>query len=306
MKLFRRWCDLMDERESPARLAMVRIAMSVVLLTDLFWVAQYDLVELLWAPHEAGGISLISTWDAAPLAYSLFGEAAGTWVYSAVVISALFFAVGLFTRPACALLLLSYAQLGAMNLSSDRGIDMVFRAILVILFFSRCGQTWSLDAYRRKRSFVDESAVPVWPRYLIVLQVAWIYFTAGLHKTQSAWWPAGDFSALWRILHDPHFARFDLGDATWFYPLTQLGTLGTMLFELGAPLFLLSLYYRRSAVRSGRVRRLFNRIRFREAWLFLGIAFHLGLAFTMRLGIFPLGMLALYPVFASEHFPRRR
>ncbi|MFT5353067.1 MAG: hypothetical protein ACI9KE_000264 [Polyangiales bacterium] len=301
MKLFRRWCELMDERESPTRLAMVRIAMSVVLLTDLFWVAHYDLVGLLWSPHEVGGISLISTWgDASPMAYSFFGDAAAAWIFGAVVVSALFFGAGLFTRAACAVLLLTYAQLGGMNISSDRGIDMVFRAILVILFFSRCGQTWSLDAYRRSGSFVDESAAPAWPRYLIIVQVVWIYFTAGLHKTQSAWWPAGDFSALWRILHDPHFARFDLGDATWFYPITQLGTLGTMLFEIGAPIFLLSLFYRRSAERGGRLRTWFNRLRVREAWLFLGISFHLGLVFTMRLGIFPLGMLALYPVFANS------
>ena len=72
-----------------------------------------------------------------------------------------------------------------------------------------------------------------------------------------------------------------------------------MLFEIGAPLFLLSLFYRRSAERGGRLRSWFNRLRVREAWLFLGISFHLGLVFTMRLGIFPLGMLALYPVFAS-------
>lgn len=79
-----------------------------------------------------------------------------------------------------------------------------------------------------------------------------------------------------------------------------------MLFELGAPLFLLSLFYRRSADRGGRVRRLFNRVRIREAWLFLGISFHLGLVFTMRLGIFPLGMLALYPVFVGQHVPPKR
>ena len=35
----------------------------------------------------------------------------------------------------------------------------------------------------------------------------------------------------------------------------------------------------------------------RWAWLLIGASFHLGIAVTMRLGIFPFGMLAVWPVF---------
>jgi hypothetical protein len=37
----------------------------------------------------------------------------------------------------------------------------------------------------------------------------------------------------------------------------------------------------------------------REVWLALGIGFHVALIFTIRLGIFPFGMLALYWAFLT-------
>jgi hypothetical protein len=35
----------------------------------------------------------------------------------------------------------------------------------------------------------------------------------------------------------------------------------------------------------------------RWSWLAVGFGFHLGIALTMRLGMFPFGMLAVWPVF---------
>jgi hypothetical protein len=69
-----------------------------------------------------------------------------------------------------------------------------------------------------------------------------------------------------------------------------------MAFELGAPLMLLLTYYAATAGRPGRLRRWCNRLRLRWIWIALGVSFHLGIALTMRLGIFPAAMLALYPV----------
>ena len=39
------------------------------------------------------------------------------------------------------------------------------------------------------------------------------------------------------------------------------------------------------------------RIHYRELFLALGITFHVGLMASMRLGIFPYGVLAIYPAF---------
>jgi hypothetical protein len=79
------------------------------------------------------------------------------------------------------------------------------------------------------------------------------------------------------------------------YPLLQLGTLGTLVFERSVVLLPLLIYFRQTAGQGGRLRALANRARLLEVWLLTGVVFHLGLAATMQLGIFPWGCLALYP-----------
>ena len=124
-----------------------------------------------------------------------------------------------------------------------------------------------------------------------------MYFCAGAVKTQAPWTPSGGFSALYFILRDPHFARFDGAWLASFYPLTQVATATTMMFEWGAPLSLLATYFHATRDRPGRIRALSNRLRLRFAWIGVGFAFHVGLAVTMRLGIFPWAMLAFFPGF---------
>ena len=70
-----------------------------------------------------------------------------------------------------------------------------------------------------------------------------------------------------------------------------------MLFELSAPLMLLWTWLDRSPGRGGRWGDAVRRLHVRWVWLLLGVSLHLGIALTMRLGIFPFAMLALYPVF---------
>jgi hypothetical protein len=65
------------------------------------------------------------------------------------------------------------------------------------------------------------------------------------------------------------------------------------------------LYFRHTRERGGRLRALCNRARLLELWAAVGIAFHLGLAATMSLGIFPWGCLALYPALTMPGALRR-
>lgn len=48
--------------------------------------------------------------------------------------------------------------------------------------------------------------------------------------------------------------------------------------------------------RGGRVGDWLRRFRVHWLWLALGVCLHLGIALTLRLGIFPFGVLALYPL----------
>ena len=124
----------------------------------------------------------------------------------------------------------------------------------------------------------------------------WIYFSGGHNKGSPEWWPQGGFSALANALSDPHFARFAPGWVPHVFPLPQLAAATTMVFELGAPLLLLFVWYEVTVDHPGRVRRVCNRLHLRHVWLVIGVFFHLGIAIFLKLGVFAWGMLALYPV----------
>jgi hypothetical protein len=56
------------------------------------------------------------------------------------------------------------------------------------------------------------------------------------------------------------------------------------------------LYWDRTRTQPGRLRRWSNALRLRWVFFVSGIGLHLGIAFSLRLGIFPFGCLAFYPV----------
>jgi hypothetical protein len=288
---------LLDRREPATSLALARALVGGVLLADLLIIASLGLVEALWAAPAYGGMAYGAerSWLAVALGG---GTGAAWWMWAICATAAACFTTGIFTRASAVVLVVVYAQVGGLLPEADRGIDGLFRATLVIFAFSGAGETLSIGAWMRHRRFARPDAlVPAWPRYLLVAQMAWLYFSAATNKLQSPWTPFGGFSALHYILLDPHFARFDtpwLGDV---HPLTRTATFFTMCFEWLAPLLPLAIYYRATRERAGRLRRLLLRVRFYEVWLILGVAFHASLASTVRLGIFPYGVLAVYPVF---------
>lgn len=280
-------------------MALVRLGVGLVLAFDFFTVLRLGLAHPIWAPVDQGGFGG-DTLESAPLVFQLFS--ASTLVAAALGLS-LCVAAGFFSRTSALTLALLSSSFAAMTPSSDRGIDTALRIALLLLACSKAGSAFSVESWLGKRSPsrafpVPKTQVLAWPRHLLVINLVWIYFNAGLHKTQSAWWPAGDFVALWRVLDDPHFSQVAFPNSLYF--LTQLGTAGTMLFELGAPLFLVA-YFTRGRATNGRFLRALEHIRFVEVWIATGVVFHLGLLFTVRLGIFPLGMLVLYSAF----FPLR-
>ncbi|HEU4403680.1 MAG TPA: HTTM domain-containing protein [Polyangiaceae bacterium] len=295
----RAWVSFWDRREHPASLALVRIFVAATIAADYAQVAALGLVGVLWAPAAEGGLSAAR--PGAPLcqAFAWFGPSAATAraVFGVALASALCLGVGLFSRASALVLLLASAQLGHILPDGDRGIDTLLRNALVVLCLSPAGETWSVDARRRRGAWSAPAGLlaPAWPRYLLVAQLVVLYFSAGAQKLSSPWSAAGGYSALYYLLNHPHYATFDFRWTGRVYPLTQFGTFMTLLFEQSAPLVPLALYYRATRERPGRLRRLFNRSRFFAAWVFTGAAFHLLLAVTMNLGIFPWGVLALYP-----------
>lgn len=296
-RLWERWVAFWSREELPDTLALLRILLCAVLLADQVAVLRLGLVEALWAPAEHGGMGDPLGVSPPPMLYRLLPASAATaWAAFGVWTAAtVLFGLGLFSRLSGLVLVLVYAQLALVLPGADRGIDMLLRNVLLVLALSPAGHAWSLDArIATGRWSGDRRPRPAWARQLLILQLGVMYFTAGVQKVSLAWLPMGGFSALYIVLHDPAVANTAAMDLAPWYPLTQLATAGTMLWEWSAPLFLLAFWYRATRTRPGRLRAFMNRVDFRALYLLVGVAFHVGIHATMHIGIFPWAMMALY------------
>lgn len=265
-QLWARWVELWDRREPATALALVRIAASIVLLVDYLWVAKLGMVHAMWSPAPAG-----------------YAASDAVMWYGVVVAALACTALGAATPLACIVFAYASARLSWAAPDGEGGSDMLMRVVFPILALSRCNARWSIDAWlmrRLGRPFADE--VPAWPRYLIMLQLVWMYFSGGQNKANAAWGPLGGFTALANSLMDPGPGRLPVGLVVALYPLWRVGTALTMAFELGAPVYLIA--YAK------------NWRRVRWVWIGLGLMFEIGIAVGLKLGSFPYAMLALYPV----------
>ncbi|MEM6928055.1 MAG: HTTM domain-containing protein [Myxococcota bacterium] len=295
-----RWVAFWAVQEHPRALAVVRICLGLVILYDFVQIWVLDLVPLLFAPGHVGGLSPIDATNASPWFYDLFPRtvASGRLLHAIITVSAFAFTVGAFTRTAALVLLLSWAQHAQILPAADRGIDTLCRDVLWIFLFADAGATWSIDAVRRTGSwFGDGTDIGAWARRLVVLQLVAMYFLAGVQKGGIHWYPMGYFASLYFILQDPAIAQFDFGFLANqpFFFTTQVGTAVTIVFQDTYPLVLLWAHYRNTPDQPGRLRAFANRWRLEWWWIGTGALFHVLLAATTELGIFPWAMLALYP-----------
>ena len=229
------WVKLCAVREHPLSLALFRVAIGLVLLSDLLTILRLDLIVPLFVPMEAGGLSDVVTRGKEPWFFQVFGasEASGVALYWLMVVACLAVLFGVMTRSACLVLLLAWSQHALILSGSDRGIDMLMRNMLFLLMFSGCGACLSVDSWLRDRTWLKvDLECMAWPRYLILLQVGVMYCAAGIEKMGFAWTPLGGYSALYLILQDWAIARSDM---TWlaaqpYYFFSQLRNLSLLSF----------------------------------------------------------------------------
>jgi hypothetical protein len=272
--LWHRWVDVWDRREPATALALVRIGIAVVLLADYLWIARLGMVH--------------ATWSRPPLGYG--GADAVVW-YGVVVAALACIGLGAATPLACVVFAVASARLSWAAPDCESGSDILLRIVVPILALSRCNAQWSIDAWvMRRLGRPMATEVPAWPRYLIMVQLVWVYFSGGQNKSSAVWGPLGGFTALGNALMDPGAGRLPVSWVAALYPLTRVATALTMVFEWAAPLYLLAY------AKNWRVR---------WVWLALGVSFELGIAVGLRLGSFPYAMLALFPaLLRPEDFQR--
>lgn len=288
MRGWRWWVGLFGVREAAIPLALVRILAGVCLILSIGTVIPNGVWRSLWLDVGQGGYRSLPVPLPAPVVAVLMGTG---------LLAGFGVAIGAFTRVSLLVGLAAFNVLIHLNLHDGSAYDSLLTNLLWVLLFSGCGATLSFDCWGRGGTWRSDVRIPAWPRYILILQLILVYGTTGLQKVSAHWIPGGDLAALYYILQDPFWQRFDMTWTAHIYPLTQLGTLVTWLWEVGALLLIPIFWFRHTRTRSGRVRRLCNRLDLRTWYALIGIAFHLGILVLMRVGPFSLVSLAFYPAF---------
>jgi hypothetical protein len=293
--LWARWVALLSEREPGTSLALFRAACGACVLWSIGSVVIYGMVPVIWLGPADGGYRPVG---AGPRLFEWLGGVTPATVWSVVAVTllaGLLLLLGAGSRLTALIALQGYKALTAINPNTLGAYDWLLTNALWLLVLGRSTATLSLDCRLRTGRWRGDEPVSAWPRYLAVYQIVLVYWSTGMHKLSHYWTPAGGFSALYYILQEPTWQRWDMTWLARVYPLTQAATAATWAWEITAPLFLLVLWYRRTRERPGRLRALCNRLPLRGLWVATGAAMHLGILLLMDVGPFSLVALAYYP-----------
>jgi Vitamin K-dependent gamma-carboxylase len=288
-----RYVAFWSEREAPDSLALLRITFGLALVANVVQpMLNGSLIELFAAP-SSGGIFPISIRATLSVFHLISPSAGVVWALAVVfALASLTLAAGLFTRAAAiACLLLDIAFADRLQYFFF-GSDSVYRVFCYLMVLAPAGAAWSLDAALRGKGAAD---VPRWPRRLFIAQLTILYVRTGIVKLGSSWSFTDGYSALYYALNLPSYARWPGAWAASIYPLTQVATVISKYFEITFFVVPLSLYLGRRADRGGALRRLIAHPYVRFGYLATGIFMHLALLVVMKLGMFSIVMIALYP-----------
>jgi hypothetical protein len=292
--LWARWVGLWTHREAGDSLALFRIACGGCVLYAVGSVVVYGMVPILWLDQADGGYKPLPS---PPWLFRILGGLTPTTLSAMIVAalgSGLLLMVGLAGRLAALVALQSYAALSDINSQGGGSDDYLLTNALWLLVLARSTASLSLACRLRTGRWVGAEQVPAWPRYLAIYQLVLMYWSAGLHKVSAFWLPGGDYSALYYILQQPSWQRFDLSWLAWVYPLTQIGTAVTWFWEVSSPLLLLALWYQATPDQPGRLRAVLNGIHFRRLFVLIGLTMHVLLLLLMELGPFCWVSLSFY------------
>ncbi|MEZ4294509.1 MAG: HTTM domain-containing protein [Polyangiaceae bacterium] len=291
---WRAWVALMSRKERGDAMALFRIATGVVVVWVLAGLLATGLVDILWVDRAHGGYRALGSgpylvrWLGGPTPGVIHGLTILTIVGGCAVI------LGLGGRLSAFVTLQGYIALQRLDGNASGSSDILVTNALWLLVLARSTATLSVDCKLRTGSFWSEEEISAFPRYLGILQLVVMYWATGMQKVSVYWFPAGSYSALYYILQQPTWQRFSMTWAARVYPLTQVSTAVTWLWEVSAPLLVLVYYFRYTAERGGRLRRWANRWDLRLGWAAVGVMLHLLIFTAMDVGHFSQISLCFY------------
>jgi len=290
MKAYHALVAALAHREDGTPLALFRILIGTTVFFELLLTRLSGSARFLWYPASAGGFKPSATtshW----LFHSLGGPTATNLdlVWAVGTAAAAMVAIGLGTRGFSALCLVCMQAMFTLQPGSGGGHDRVITIALFGLILATTDRTMSVACRVRTGRWTDSALVPAWPRYVGIWQLTVMYVFAGTAKLQPQWIPPGEMDAVYNMLLIPTWSR-----GSWeawiapLYPLTQLGSVITVLFESLWFIVPLALIWRATG----------RRLRFdpRPLFLGLGLVMHLTLWCLANLGPFSPITLSFYPL----------
>ena len=265
-----RW--LSDEPRHRTGLRALQIAVGLVILARL--TTEWRYVGYFWGPRGLQGQSTTLVFGAhlGHLIDRAFATMAGTW---AIVGILAFGAAGLVsgwqTRLCSIITAIALVSVDSRLLELGDGGDNVMRLVVIYMVVA-------LPNGARHRP----GQLRVWFHNLAILtimaQVIILYTTAGLAKAHGPRWYAG--TALYLINQVEWFSHPSTRDLFKSPVVTSVGTYATVLFQVWFPMAMFS--------------------RFKQLWVLIGMAMHIGIAVTMGLWMFSAVMIGLDLMLISD------
>lgn len=265
--------------EVPYGLALMRICLPLVLLIVTLF--RWPVARELYSTD--GATAPLSVGFGAPAFLPEFSATIVLAVYSMLVFFLFSSAFGWCTRLSLAAATLLYFYFNMLDaISTMTKYSVMANHGLLLLTLSRCGDLWSVDSWLkgRRRNLWPGAArwewpkSEVWPRRLIQIFIAVVYFGAAMTKLNTTAFLSGDQMMYWMMTH-----------VNWKHPLGEYLTLYPALLVV---LAYISLIWEVTFIF------LVWRGKWRHFMLGVGVVFHFMTAITLGLFIFPLVCYCLY------------
>lgn len=294
---WRAWVDFTSEREHPRVMAAFRVAVGLLALGTLLYAALGGVVSTLWIDIAHGGVVRLGNgpW----LVEALGGPKPGVvWgIFAVACTSSVLVAAGAGGRLPALVAAHTYFTLARVNGNTTGGYDVLFTNAFFFVFVAGANATFSVDRRIRSGTWYSDETIAAWPRRLMVLQLLIMYGATGLQKMSPVWTPLGGYTALYWVLQDPNWRRFDMPWLGGLMPLVRAGTAVTWHWELGAPFLLIWYYADRTRELGGRLRRWITRFDWRKPFAIVGVGLHIGILVGLNVGPFSLISVAFYLAF---------
>jgi Vitamin K-dependent gamma-carboxylase len=192
------------------------------------WLFYAPVVQELFGPQGLGGAATIARLPHAELALRDFRYVAYLryihvptviWLlYGVLLLSALSFAAGCFTRTSGVVLVLLHTLFVARMPYAVWGWAMMIHAFTSYTILAHPGRYVSLDAWFRGRKTPDASpgrigTAPLWPKRLMQVHVCTMYAVVGWARLSQPGWIEGGMT--YEALTNLMFARADLDWHAW-------------------------------------------------------------------------------------------